>query len=451
MNQKRLLLSAILGIAGCLAAQNKVIFQDNFNDAGKFKKTWRSHTSPGKSSYETGSKGLTVTVRNNPFHDGYIECDIPLIKRGMLEFDMEYPDPSNSSGIGLFVEIYNISTFFHSAVRDWRAYFPEPESKRIEGFHIEPVGHRKITNVAKKGKSHYRILFDMEKDRVEFFKDDMSDPALIQGNISVFGHAFYRGGKIRIGSMGYASKPYQYRVSNLKLTELKEDSSVQQKRDGILLFQGMTFDELKIYEALIGAGYQKKNISRYNLVNVGSSTIIINRFQYDRVPGENRLKQAKLIVLADAPAGPDNILPDFILKDMADFVRNGGRLVIFGGFFTLEKGEYQETPLAEVLPVELGSPHTTGKLKKPTAIKSAHPDYNWLNAEKFNVRFYHDLKVKKNAEVKLTVDKKPILVEWQCGKGSVAVFLGKKSGFGTLFTDHPQWIKLAAQICKERN
>jgi uncharacterized membrane protein len=137
---------------------------------------------------------------------------------------------------------------------------------------------------------------------------------------------------------------------------------------------------------------------------------------------------------------------------MADFVLDGGRLVVFGGFFTLEKGEYQGTPLADILPVELGSPHTTGKSKQPVAIKSCHADYDWLNkTEPFNVRFYHDLNVKKNAVVKLTADQKPILVEWQCGKGSVAVFLGKKSGYGTLFTDHTQWKKLAAQICKERN
>ena len=61
-------------------------------------------------------------------------------------FDMEYPDPSLATGIGLFVDLYNISTFFHGSIREWRAYFPEPESKKLEGYPIEPVGHRKITN-----------------------------------------------------------------------------------------------------------------------------------------------------------------------------------------------------------------------------------------------------------------------------------------------------------------
>ena len=134
---------------------------------------------------------------------------------------------------------------------------------------------------------------------------------------------------------------------------------------------------------------------------------------------------------------------------MVDFVKNGGRLIIFGGFFTLEKGEYKRTPLEEILPVELGSPYTTGKFAKLTALKSLDKNYDWIkSAEAFNVRYYHDLKVRKNAVVKLEADGKPMLVEWQCGKGSVAVFLGKKAGYGKLYTDNPQWFKLASQICK---
>jgi uncharacterized membrane protein len=134
---------------------------------------------------------------------------------------------------------------------------------------------------------------------------------------------------------------------------------------------------------------------------------------------------------------------------MTDFVKNGGRLVVFGGFFTLEKGEYQRTPLAEVLPVELATPYATGKFAKLTKINSRAKEYDWINsAAPFNVRYFHDLKLKKNAVVKMTADGKPMLVEWKYGEGSVAVFLGKKAGYGKLFSDNPQWLKLAAQICK---
>ncbi|MBQ9501109.1 MAG: hypothetical protein IJU70_03020 [Lentisphaeria bacterium] len=431
------------------AAEHKVVFSDDFRTSSALSARWRNFSAPGKSSYAPGADGLTVTVRNNPFRDGYIECDVPLIKRGMLEFDMEFPDPSYTQGIGLFVELYNITTFFHGSCGDWRAYFPEPESKRIEGFNIEPVGHKRITRVSPKGRSHYRIFFDQGKDRVEFFRNDMEDPAFIQGGVSVFGHDFYRGGKLRIGSMGWAAKPYQYRISNLRLTELRDGETDSRPRNRILLFQGMTFDELLIFEALTANGVSPKNCIRYTLSPTGASTIIINRLKYDRLPGESRLKSAKTIILADAPAGPDGIIPDFVLEDMADSVRSGGRLVIFGGFFTLEKGEYQKTPLAGILPVELGSPFTTGKFFKPVPLKSNAPEYGWINSCKsFGVMYYHDLKLKKGAVVKLAADGKPMLVEWPCGKGSVAVFLGKKAGRGELFTDNPQWYKLASQICK---
>ncbi|MBR1965860.1 MAG: hypothetical protein IKA22_04545 [Lentisphaeria bacterium] len=452
MNKKALFLSVFaFGLALLARAESKVIFTDDFQNKDTFAKRWRNVSMPGKSTYTLDGKGLVVSVHHNPFNDGYIECDIPLIKKGMLEFDMEFTDPANTSGIGLFVDIYNISSFFHSSCKDWRYYFPQPESKRIAGFGIEPVGHQKIANVAAKSKSHYRIVFDAYKDRVEFFKDDMNDPSAIVGNISVFGHDFYRGGKIRIGSMGYSSKgrPFSYRVMNLKLTELKDDENSVAKRQGVLIFQGMTFDELQIFEALTANGVKKEVCSRYTMESTSSAMIIANRLIYNKMPGENRLKNAEIIVLADAPAGPKNIIPDFILKDMADFVKNGGRLVVFGGFFTLEKGEYQRTPLAEVLPVELATPYATGKFAKLTKINSRAKEYDWINsAAPFNVRYFHDLKLKKNAVVKMTAGGKPMLVEWQCGKGSVAVFLGKKAGYGKLFTDNPQWLKLAAQICK---
>ncbi len=450
MNIKSVLFWIFVLLSMSSLGGGKVVLQEDFKDREAFDKRWRNCSAPDKSGYELDGMGLVVNIKHNPFNDGYIECDIPLVKKGMLEFDMEFTDPGNTKGIGLFVDIYNIGTFFHSACRDWRYFFPEPESRRIAGFGIEPVGHHKIADVTEQGCSHYRIVFDADKDRVEFFKDDMSDPSAVVGDVSVFGHAFYRGGKLRIGSMGYnVSRPYSYRVLNLRLTEIAEADAEVAKRSGVLLFQGMTFDELKIFEAMTSNGFKKEECSRYTLETYSASMIISNRLLYNKMPGEKRLRNSELIVLADAPAGPGGIIPNFILKDMADFVRNGGRLVVFGGFFTLEKGEFQRTPLADALPVELDSPYTTGRLARPAAIKSLVPEYDWIASEKpFNVAYFHDLKVKKDAVVKLSAEGRPMLVEWKCGKGTVAVFLGKKAGRGELFTDNPNWFRLAAQICK---
>ena len=440
----------VLGFSLYALAENKVILADDFKDQAAFEKRWKSHTAPGKSNYELDGTGLVVKVRHNPFNDGYIQCDIPIVRKGMLEFDMEFTDENNARGIGLFVDIYNVTTFFHSACRDWRYYFPEPEAKRLAGFDIEPVGHHKIADVSPKGRSHYCILFDADRDRVEFFKDDMSDPAAIVGNVSVLGRDCYLGGRLRIGSMGYTvGSPYSYRVMNLRLTEVADVVDVNAQRHGTLLFQGMTFDELRIYEALTCNGVKTEDCSRYTMESYSHAMVIANRLLYDKMPGERKLRNAELIVLADAPAGPNGIIPDFILKDMADFVRSGGRLVVFGGFFTLEKGEYQNTPLADVLPVELDSPYATGKFAQPTALGSRAQEYDWLGSERpFNVAYYHNLRVRKDAQVKLEADGKPILVEWQCGEGTVAVFLAMKAGRGELFTDNPQWFRLAAQICK---
>ena len=63
-----------------------------------------------------------------------------------------------------------------------------------------------------------------------------------------------------------------------------------------------------------------------------------------------RMKRCGLHCRPDAPAGPDGALPDFVLADIAEAVSDGAELVVLGGFFSLGKGEYADTPLAKILP-----------------------------------------------------------------------------------------------------
>ena len=202
-------------------AAEKVVFEEKFDSPDALKK-WRIDTPADGPKYRIDKGALSVEHIHKFQERSYIEIPIPRIKKGKLEFDVLI-DPDHSVAgdrIGLTLGFYNISTFWHDSCKDWRMYFPEPEAKRLPYFFIEPVGHRRISRVAKHKYQHYCILFDHDADLIEFYVDDMQDPKSARYDMSVWGHDYYQGSYLKIGSYAYASYPYRTLVDNVKLTEI---------------------------------------------------------------------------------------------------------------------------------------------------------------------------------------------------------------------------------------
>lgn len=63
-----------------------------------------------------------------------------------------------------------------------------------------------------------------------------------------------------------------------------------------------------------------------------------------------RMPLYKYIVLADMPYKP---IPDYVVKHILNSVKNGGKLIILGGYFTLQKGGYVGTEFEPILPVSI--------------------------------------------------------------------------------------------------
>jgi len=456
---KRLFTGLILLHSIAALAQGNVIFQENFDKyqspVSLDKLGWHVSAQPGHSTYTVKDGKLLVRITPNKFDDGYAEIDIPVCRKGTIEFDVLIDsEQTGERGIGLTLDIYNISTFWHDYCNDWRLYFPEPVARRMNGFNMEPVGHKSIGPYKKYAWNHYRIYFDMDNDRVECYINDMIDPALIKNDAAVLGRAEYQGGKLRIGSMGICSGSYQAEIDNIVIHSLEHTAEIQTQapRNLVLLFRGISFGSYRIGDALKSCGIKPEFIRNYDLICWRPSEIAENLFKYSNLPGQQSMNHAKTIVLIDAPCGPNNILPDFLLNDIASAVREGAKLVIFGGLFTLDKGEFAGTPLAEILPVEISKSawQVKGSMQpltiEPVDLRFSKIDWSAQPC----VYYYHDLPLKQDASVLLRAGGKPLLVSKKYGKGEVVVFLGTVCGSATeqppVFWKWKNWDKLVVEI-----
>lgn len=310
---------------------------------------WRLHVPADglKADVDAGRVSLAFAGRGFACGgDGYVSADLPLLSRGTLDFDVIYNPPQSWKTLGAFLSFYGVTVFWHGGCGDWRAYFPDPNARREMAFNIEPVSHRRISMFKADEWHHVRIAFDAKADRVEYYLDDMSDPAFAVGDRSVWGAAEFMGGEIRIGGMG-GSRGGTCTFKNIVLTKRKAGNDATARTD-TLVFDGMGGDLYGVHEILAN---EKPRV--YTLDPTRSMYLPMNSFKYSRLPGRDTMLRAKRIVLADAPAGPGGVLPDFVLADISDAVHDGAELIVLGGLFSLGKGEYAGTPLGKIMPDEV--------------------------------------------------------------------------------------------------
>ena len=439
-------------------AQGTVIFEERFEGVKDGTRpdalAWSIHAGSEQSLWEIKDGVLQVTCRHRPYDGGYIEKALPVVRRGVLEFDANIgmEKASNARGLALTLDLYNISLWWHDYCRDWRRYFPEPVSKRMPGFSIEPVGHQSMCKVNKGKWLHYKVIFDTDRDLVEYYCADMVDPVYIDSGVPVLGRSEYQGGKVRIGNLGYATAPVVYGLDNILVRSMPEveESAAPVQRTGLLVFQGMAMKEYRAAEAVKALGATD---ARYYTIDFWrAAPYPKNMLKLGKMPSSATVAKARAIVLVDMPRGPGGIMPDFLVRQMAQSVHDGGSLVALGGLFTLGKGQFQGTLLEKMLPVALAGKWQVRKAAKPLVLNAADKalgkGLSWLARP--SVFYYHDLKLRPGAKVLMRAGDVPILVQAPFGRGTVTVFLGTPCGKST--PDHPgfwtwpDWPKLLASI-----
>jgi len=437
-----------------------VIFSENFDgikDGTDLKDlNWTVKAKENQSLWKIEGGVLKVTCFPNPYNGGFVEKEIPVIRKGTLDFDanIAMEGAGNARGIAFTVDIYNISTWFHDYCGDWRRYFPEGPGKRMEGYNIEPVGHRVLTKIDKGKWNHYKIYFDADSGIVEYYCNDMTDPVYVDGDVPVLGRAEYQGGYIRLASMGFVNGPVTYAIDNIVLAEAETSAEVKtSEKSNILVFQGISSNEYRVADAL-------EKLEGYSVreywVDVLYSGVARNRLKMEKLPGSATLTNSKVMIFVDVPVGPD-CLPDYFLNRLAEWVKEGGILITLGGPFSYGKGMYKDTLLEKIIPVNITGPWEVKKATSPLVIKPIEKQLSTFTArieiDRPAVYYYHNITGKDEAKVLITSEQGiPLWWYWNYGKGKVISFIGTAMGMTgdntILLTEWAQWPDLLREIVK---
>ena len=139
---------------------------------------------------------------------------------------------------------------------------------------------------------------------------------------------------------------------------------------------------------------------------------------------------------------------------LAEYVRRGGGLIVFGGHKALDRAGLAGSLLEEVLPVTGGAglpPLVTLPGGAPLVRGAAHAVTQFADFDSPPVCFYvHDLQARPEAQTVITVGGKPGLVVGRCGKGRVAVIgmtcFGAAAETQTPFWQWRSWVLLLRDL-----
>ena len=109
---------------------------------------------------------------------------------------------------------------------------------------------------------------------------------------------------------------------------------------------------------------------------------------------------------------------------LRDYVKQGGGVLLLGGYNSYGKGSLADTPLAEIMPVKTTGGFDLKPAKEHTPIKGTAASAFADGAATATVEWFQETVPVDGAEVFLTIDGKPLLVGKNFGKGKVLAWTG---------------------------
>jgi uncharacterized membrane protein len=178
-------------------------------------------------------------------------------------------------------------------------------------------------------------------------------------------------------------------------------------------------------ESLTGAGIEVAYVRAHE---------ISGRFPRDR----DGLAEYDAVILSDVGANSFLLSDETFLRsevttnrlaEIAAYVEGGGGLVMVGGYLSFTgidgRARYAESPLAEVLPVEMLDHDDRVEVPQgvvPEVAAAGHPALGRVADEWPRLLGYNRLRAKEDATVVATVGDDPLLVVSEYGRGRSAAF-----------------------------
>ncbi len=422
MARPKVALVAVL-IALAAAANAQPLWVEDFEGPGDLaSRGWRVEADETQSLWAIRDGHVEVECLRKPYKGGRIVHDVPIVQRGVLEFDclLAAKGAANYDHLSLGLKLFGHLMAF----------------KKYAGHHL--LAHVPAENImySATGKVplgkwvHFRVEFDAPRGRVEYYLGDARDPLMIDTRLTMKTEG--ETGEFEWFNYGLTKGTVTNWVDNVSLRRVESDEEQTTSRRRTLLVLGMSSERLGVEDAVRNA-VPADSLSVYVMQTRSSATRPSNIFSLDSVPGAATWREARRIILADVPAGPRECLPPHMLDDLSRAVRGGADLLVLGGPFALGSGGYAGTVLEELLPVQVGGPWRLRRFETPQPIAGlrAGPTVLW----------YHDAPPKAgDVHTALKAGGKPMYAWWRCGKGRVGVFLGAALGSPADFGDGvPFW------------
>lgn len=172
---------------------------------------------------------------------------------------------------------------------------------------------------------------------------------------------------------------------------------------------GGTFTHMPSHEALTKFPKSVDELSKYDVVilsDIGANTLLLHPdTAVDSKPTPNRLKVVE------------------------DYVKQGGGLVMIGGYMTFQgiqgMARYSGTPVEAALPVKISQVDDRVEVPEgfcPTVVKPIHEILDGLPEQFPMMLFHNDVELKDGARELLEKDGSVILAVWEYGLGRSAAF-----------------------------
>ena len=398
--------SLILCVCLSAGASGKTVWQDNFagsktmEDAG-FEKIM----SLDSDHFELKDGILNVTFsERKPYKGSQYRVTLPALSRGEFTFEAKLA----ASGADVFkdaslqVRVGPHHTFFRKNA--WILHRP----KHGDMLPNIPIEMNRWTK--------FKIVFDADNGISEYYVNDMTKPVLADFE----SEANKKPISVVIANYALFQGTVTHQIRNMKLVAFPP---AEKKLSGLIRFQGIGF-----YPEEFVKSFNEKNIVNCKLNFHRANFKTTNRMKIDPVciPWNGI---PRYMVMEDMP------LPQITKVDQQNIirsVRSGSTLVILGGLYTLNKGEFSRFPLKDILPVDVQDVWAIKHFEKP------------LNTSFGPIHHIHDLKLLPESEVLLSADGTvPLLIRRKVEKGSVIVFLGIEPGGGVW-----DYQKLSEEIIK---
>jgi hypothetical protein len=393
-------MKAILGIVftvlGIQLAAADILWKADFNKKGEL--DWKKIRVNANDSFVTGNGILVATCSSlgKKVNTGAIyETALPQVDTGALYFEvLPNAAASNSHSYNHLSLLIRFNGRLISLRPDWWLYY------------CAGRGNRRLAAIPDGKWLKFKIEFDRKAKTISYFYEDMQTPVFVEKEVKFAGPV-----KFQLGNYGLTSGTIINHIRNVRLEKL--ESAAAGKRSGAVVLRGIDFDAYDINGILRKFNIKSKPV--FCDVAFKTGVLIKNEFYLTKSPLFARTKQ-ELIIMADFPF--NGTLTSDDISELVAEVRNGAKLIVLGGMFTLNKGVFNNAGFNSILPVQIRKPWDIAYKKENFSVQGMSGA----------VAIYQKCPAVPGAKIFLKVENSPLLTSKKYGSGIVAVYSGIPGG-----------------------